>query len=260
LQLSDIDNVLWIAGALGEVILLGILLYRRTYRSFPIFFGWVSVTVLLEPTFYWLLHHLTPVVYSKVFFALTFPQFLLEAAVLVEVATNVFRPVKRSLPSWLPVLLAIAMVVIGVVGFLVAAHLNAATLSHTRAFFVLSATMAILRLVTFLLIAAVSQILGLGWRNHALQLASGLAFYAAVSLIVEIAHSHLRGGPDYSRQFFELDHLRVVGYLCSLYYWCYSFARQEAPRKEFNSKMSELLVSIGGAAKQQHSLVARKHK
>jgi len=120
--------------------------------------------------------------------------------------------------------------------------------------------MAILRLVTFICIAAVSQILGLGWRNQALVLASGFAFYAAVTLIVEIAHSHLRSGPDYSRRFFELDHLRVVGYLCSLYYWCYSFVRKEAPSKEFNSKMSELLVSMGGVTKQQQSIVARKRK
>jgi hypothetical protein len=259
-QLSDIDNVLWVASALGEFILLGTLIWRRTYRSFPVFFSWVAFVVLLEPTFYWLLNHLTPTEYAKVFFALTFPQFLLEAAVLVEIAANVFRPAKRNLPSWSPILLGIVMTVIGIGAFLVSTHLNAATLSHPRAFLVMSATMAILRLVTFICIAALSQVLGLGWKNHALQLASGFAFYAAVTLIVEIAHSHLRAGPDYSRQFFELDHLRVVGYLCSLYYWCYSFARQEAPRKEFNSKMSELLVSIAGTTKRQHSVVARKRK
>jgi len=260
LQLSDIDNVLWIAGALGEIVLLGILVYRQAYRTFPIFFGWVSLVVLLEPTFYWLLHHLSTTGYYKVFFALTFPQFLLEAAVLVEIAASIFKPAKRALPSWLPLSLVIVMTVIGGVAFTVATHLNSATLSHPRAFLVMSATMAILRLVTFICIAAVSQILGLGWRNQALVLASGFAFYAAVTLIVEIGHSHLRSGPDYSRRFFELDHLRVVGYLCSLYYWCYSFARKEAPSKEFNSKMSELLVSIGGVTKRQQSIVARKRK
>jgi hypothetical protein len=263
-QLSDIDNVLWMASALGELVLLSILIWRRTYQSFPVFFSWVAVIVLLEPTFYWLLNHLSPATYAKAFFALTFPQFLLEAAVLVEVAASVFRPAfkpaKQGLPNWFPIFVVVVMVVIGGIAFLVAAHLNAATLIHRRTFLVISATMAILRLVTFICIAACSQILGLGWKNHALQLASGLAFYAAVTLIVEIAHSHLRAGPDYSRQFFELDHLRVVGYLCSLYYWCYSFARQEAPRKEFNSKMSELLVSIAGTTKRQQTIVARKRK
>jgi hypothetical protein len=257
-QLSDIDNVLWIASAAGELVLLSILVWRRTYRTFPVFFSWVAFIFLLEPTFYWLMNHLSAAEYSKVFFALTFPQFLLEAAVLIEIAANVFRPAKRNLPSWSPLFLGIVMAVIGVAAFLVATHLNAATISHPRAFLVMSATMAILRLVTFICIAALSQVLGLGWKNHALQLASGLAFYAAVTLIVEIAHSHLRAGPEYSHQFFELDHLRVVGYLCSLYYWCYSFARQEALRKEFNTKMSEFLVSMVDTTKRQHSVVARK--
>jgi hypothetical protein len=260
MQLSDIDSALWFVSALGEFLLLLILIYRGIYRTFPVFFGWVCVVVLLEPTFYWLLYHLSATAYAKVFFALSFPQFLLEAAVLVELAASVFRPVKRSLPGWLPLSLAIVMVAIGGIAFLVATHLNDATVSHPRTFLVMSATMAILRLVTFLCIAAVSQLLSLGWRNQALVLASGFAFYAAVSLIVEIAHSHLRAGPDYSRQFFELDHFRVAGYLCALYYWCISFARKEAPKKEFNSKMSELLVSIGGTTKRQQSIVARKQK
>jgi hypothetical protein len=260
MRLSDIDNVLWIAGALGEIILLCVLIYRKVYRTFPIFFGWVSVVVLLEPTFYWLLHHLSDAVYAKVFFALTFPQFVLEAAVLVEIAGSIFKPAKRSLPSWSPFLLAILMVIIGVVAFLVATHLNSSTVAHPRAFVVMNASMAILRLATFICIAAMSQILGLGWRNQALLLASGFAFYAAVTLIVEIGHSHLRAGPDYTRQFRELDHLRVVGYLCALYYWCYSFARKEAEKKEFNSKMSELLISMSGTTKRQQSIVARKRK
>jgi hypothetical protein len=260
MQVSHLDDTLWAAGVIGELLLFGILIARRVYRTFPIFTAWLVFVILLEPTFYWLLHHASARTYYQVFFALNFPQYLLEACVLLEVAANVLQPVRKSLPKGALYFLAVLMVGIGAVGFFIAAHLNSASLAHTRSFLVLNATMAILRLVTFILIAAFSQVLGIGWRNHVLQLVSGLAFYAAVTLVVEIAHSNLRAGPDYSRQFFELDHLRVVGYLCSLYYWCYSFARQEAPRKEFNTKMSELLVSIAGTTKQQQSIVARKNR
>jgi hypothetical protein len=259
-SLSDIDNVLWAASALGELTLLGILIYRRIYRSFPVFFIWVTFIVLLEPTFFWLLHHTSARTYYRAYFALNFPQYLLEAGVLIELASHVLHNVRRSLPKGILFAVAGSMVVIGIVGFAIAAHVNASTLAHPRAFVVLNATMAILRLVTFLLLAAFSQVLGLGWKDHVLQLASGLAFYAAVTLIVELAHSHLRAGPDYASEYYMLAHFRVFGYLCSLYYWCYSFSRQEAPRKEFNSKMSELLVSIAGAAKEQHPIVVRKRK
>jgi hypothetical protein len=259
-QLSDIDNVLWVASVIGEVALLGILIWRRIYRSFPVFFIWVSFIVLLEPTFFWLLHHTSATTYYKAYFALNFPQYLLEAGVLIEIAASVIQNVRRGLPKGILYAVAGSMVVIGMIGFAIAAQVNSSTLTHPRAFVVFNTTMAILRLVTFLLLAAFSQVLGLGWKNHVLQLASGLAFYAAVTLIVEIAHSHLRAGPDYANQYYMLAHFRVCGYLCSLYYWCYSFARQEAPRKEFNSKMSELLVSLSGTTKTQHSIVARKRK
>jgi hypothetical protein len=256
MQALSLDSALWLAGILGEVLLLAILLMRRAYRTFPVFVVWVSVTILLEPVFYWLANHLTHETYLKAFFALSFPQFLLELGVLVEIAVNVLRPVNKALPRGILIFLAVAVVVVGIVGFFFTAHLNAATLAHPRPYFVMSTTMAILRLVTFLLIAALSQVLGIGWKNHVLQLASGLAFYAAVTLIVELAHSNLRAGPDYAHQFYALDHFRVIGYLCALSYWCYSFARKEAPRKEFSPQMAQFLVSIGGSAK-RHSVAAR---
>jgi hypothetical protein len=252
----SLDSAFLLAGILGELILLGILLYRRAYKAFPVFTLSVSVNLLLEPVFYLLAHRLTHDAYLHAFFALSFPQFLLELAVLVEIAINVLRPVNRSLPNGILIFFASAAIIAGIVGFFFAAHLSAATLSHPRPYILMSTTMAILRLVTFLLIAALSQLLGIGWRNHVLQLASGLAFYAAVTLIVELAHSSLRAGPDYARQFIALDHFRVLGYLCSLTYWCYSFARKEAPRKEFSPQMAQLLVSISGSAK-RHSVAAR---
>ena len=104
----SLDSALWLAGILGELILLGILLKRRAYRTFPVFTVWVSVTILLEPVFYLLANHLSQGTYLKVFFSLSFPQFLLELAVLVEIAINVFKPVNRSLPNGILIFFAVA--------------------------------------------------------------------------------------------------------------------------------------------------------
>jgi hypothetical protein len=256
MQVLSLDSALWIAGVVGEVVLLSILIARKAYRTFPVFVAWISFSVLLEPVYYWLVHHLSPDTYLKVYFGLNFPQYLVELGVLVEIAVNVLRPVNKALPKAILYFLAFGTVIIGIVAFLFTRHLSAATLANPRSLTVITTTMAILRLVTFLLIAALSQVLGLGWKNHVLQLASGLAFYSAVTLIVELAHSSLRAGPDYSHQFTALEHFRVLGYLCSLTYWCYSFARKEAPRKEFSPQMAQLLVSISGSTK-RHSVAAR---
>lgn len=254
---SSISEIFWGAAVAGETLLVLILLARRSYRTFPVFFSWAAFTLVLEPTFYWLMGHTSESTYSRIFFALNFPQYLLEAGVLMEIAVNVINPAKRSLLRGMLFGFAGAMFLIVIAGFLVSAHANDATLHHTRSVVVINTTMAILRLVTFLLIAGSSQLLGLNWKNHVLQLASGLAFYAVVSLIVEIGHSHLRGGPTYNDSYIALDQLRMGGYLCTLYFWCYAFAKKEAPRKEFSPQMTKILVSLSGSTKRQRAVLAR---
>lgn len=257
MHLSGIDTALWLAGVAGEVLLVLVLLYRRSYRTFPLFFSWVSFVLLLEPTFYWLVHHSSAATYYRVFFVLNFPQYILEIGVLVEIALNIVSPVRKLLPRNIILGFAVAVVVIAGAGFLIAARINAATLSDPRLFTVVNTTMAILRLTTFLLIAAFSQLLGLSWKNHILQLTSGLAFYSVVALIVELAHSHLRAGPSYYSSYVALDHLRIGGYLCALYFWCYVFAKKEAPRKEISPQMAKILVSLSGSTKRQRAVLAR---
>jgi hypothetical protein len=257
MHLSPVDTALWLAGVAGEALLVGVLFFRRSYRSFPVFFSWILFILLLEPTFYWLLIHSSAATYYKVFFALNFPQYLLEAGVLAEIALNVLRPVRQAISRTLLLVFAAAMLLIAIVGLLAAAHLNAATLADPRSFVVINMTMAILRLALFLAIAGFSQLLGISWKNHVLQIASGLAFYAIVSLIVELAHSQLRGGPAYSASYQALVHLRIGGYLCTLYFWCYAFAKKEAPRKEFSPQMAQILVSLTGSTKRQRAVLAR---
>lgn len=257
MHVTGIDTVLWLAGVAGEFFLVLILLVRRGYRTFPIFFSWICVVLLLEPTFYWLLLHTSQTTYYRIFFALNFPQYLLEVGVLAEIALSVIRPVRKTLSRGLLITFGSSMAVIVAIGFLAAAHANSVTLVDPRSFIVVNTTMAILRLATFILIAGFSQLLGLNWKNHVLQLASGLAFYAVVTLIVELAHSHLRAGPDYASNYYALEHLRVGGYLCALYFWCYAFAKKEASRKEFSPQMTNFLVSISGSTKRQQAVLAR---
>ncbi len=263
MHISGIDGVLWIVGIAGELLLLLILITRRLYRIFPLFTAFIFWALLSDPLLFIILrahHYAFTKIYYQTYFASNVLQYALEIGVLGEIAANVLRPTRSHLTRRILPVLWGCMLGIGVAAFLLAAYLNAATLTHTRAFIVLDTTVAILRLVTFLLITAFSQILGLGWRNHVLQLASGLAFYATVTLIVGLAYSYLRATPDYVAKFREFAQLGILGYLCALYYWCYSFARQEAPRKEFSPQMAQLLVSIAGSTKRQRSVLARSRE
>jgi hypothetical protein len=254
---SILDNVFWGAGFFGEMLLGCFLIARKTYRIFPFFTIWVLLNVLCELVSYFFIRTASTQTYAIV----DFTQFLLlsitELGVLGEIAVNVIRPARRELTNQILLAFLLAVLIFGVGGFLFAAHANAATLAHPRTVFVVNSTLAILQLLTFLLIAGFAQLLGLGWKNRALQIASGLAFYAAVSLIATSMQNNLHGGPDYYVKYHSLSQFIVASYLCSLYYWCFAFARKEAPRKEFSPQMAQFLVSISGSTKTHPAVVSR---
>jgi len=259
MHLVSLENDLWLAGIAGELLLLAILFLRRSYRDFPIFCAYLAWLLISDPlllVLYWQ-HGVSGTLYYRTYLTFNCIQYAIELAVLFEIAANVLQPAKRLIHKKMLAGTAIFIALGALVAFLIAAELNASTLAHSRIFQVTNATMAILRLTVFILIAGFSQILGLNWKNHVLQLTSGLAFYAVVTLIVELVHSHLRAGPAYSYNYYALEHLRVGGYLCTLYFWCYAFAKKEAPRKEFSPQMTKILVSISGSTKRQRAVLAR---
>jgi len=261
MHFTSIDDYLWACGTCGELLLLVILIFRSSYRSFPIFTSYIAWLTISDPLLMLVLssqHGVAGQLYYRASFAFNLIQYSIEILVLFEIASVVFKPVFQGVDNRQSLLLGIAIVsAIGITAFLLTADINSATLAHPRTYIVVNTSMAILRLAVFILIAGFSQLLGLSWKNHVLQLTSGLAFYAAVTLLVELGHSHLRAGPNYARDYYALDHLRIGGYLCALYFWCYAFAKKEAPRKEFSPQMAKFLVSISGSAKRQRSVLAR---
>ena len=260
MHLSGIDGALWIFGNVGQILLLAILIFRGSHKVFPVFTAYIIWLTVSDPLLILLLTlHLSPTshLYYRTFSVFSAVQYALELAVLAEIALEVLRPASQKLSRNILFFLLGVMVLVATIAFLFTAYINSATLAHPRTYMVVTTTVAILRLAAFLLIAGFSQLLGLNWKNHVLQLTSGLAFYAVVTLIVELAHSHLRAGPDYARQFIALDHLRIGGYLCTLYFWAYAFAKKEAPRKEFSPQMTKILVSLSGSTKRQGAVLAR---
>lgn len=262
MPILSLDNALWVLGAVGEFLLLGILCWQRQYRIFPVFTAltfWLAITDPILMLVIATKHPVSSPFYLQAYYAVSCVEYLLELLVLVEIAANVIRPVRKSLPRSILFMLMAVMSVVGLAAFIMAAQFNSQSHIHLRIFLIADTTVAILRLTTFLIILGFSQVVGLGWKNHLLQLASGLAFYAAVRLVGELAQSHLRVGPDYWREYTIWGRLQLMGYLCALFYWCWSFARQEAPRKEFSPQMTHFLVSISGAAKRQKAALVRSH-
>jgi hypothetical protein len=115
-------------------------------------------------------------------------------------------------------------------------------------------------IVIFLLIASFSQVLGLSWKNHVLQLATGFAFYSIVELVMELMQSQLHAGPGYASSFRFWGRVEIVGYVGTVFFWCYAFLKKEAPRKEFSPQMQKILVQLSGNAKRQTAVLARSRE
>lgn len=260
MHVSGLDNVLWISGIVGALLLLMILISRQLYKAFPILAILVAWNAICDPLLvmvaYWhngqFSHY-----YFQTYYLFEICDYALQLGVLLEIAANVIRPVGQAFTKKLLFGLVGAMLLIGIGAFLFAARVSPSPFTYHRVFLVIDTAIAVLKLLVFLLIAGFSQVLGLSWKNYVLQLATGLAFYSIVGLIAELARNQLHAGPNYYASYQWWGRFEVIGYLCTLSFWCYAFVKKEAPRKEFSPQMAKILVSLSGSTKRQHTVLAR---
>lgn len=234
-------------GAVLEAAVIAVMVWRRTYRSLPVFFFYIvwgvagdsAILILRSVAHYERLYPFEIQIYIDSVF-----QYL----VVIELAWSTLRPIRRSLPGGfllgISLLIAAAAVLAWPLSsmretpgyplpFLVALHAQ-------RAF-------AILRILFFLVLAAGSHILRIGWHDREFQVATGLGFYSLVSLAGALVHSHQSFGWHY----YYVDAAVACSYLLSLVYWILSFAQPEAVRREITPEMRHFLEGMAGVLRQQ---------
>jgi hypothetical protein len=243
--MMSLDNALWLVGILIETAVLGLLLYRRVWRTMPVFCVYCAWVLLVNAGLYAAIRFF-PGVYLTAYLVESAIDSALQFGVLVELVWSVLRPLRASLSR------RALLVVGGVVLALGAAIWPFAVIPgfynwspQWHILIRLEQTTAILRVLFFLVLAGGSQLLSIGWRDRELQVATGLGFYSMVSLAVAMLHTHLTTRVQYGR----LNQIEVAGYLCSLLYWVFSFAQQEAERREFSPQMQHLLLAVAGSAR-----------
>jgi len=187
----SLDNSLWIGGIAAEILVLGLLLYRRAWKTLPIFCAFCAWELLSDAGDYAILRFF-PASYLTTYLVQSVVDAALQLGVLVELAWSVLRPLRASLSSralWLPAVL-IAVVGAAIWPFSGIQEI-AGQSSLMRNLVHLVQTVSILRVLLFLLLAGCSQLLSIGWRDRELQIATGLGFYSLVSLAVTMARFHL---------------------------------------------------------------------
>jgi hypothetical protein len=258
------ENVVLITAVALEATLLIALLRRDLGRVYPSFFLYLCFNLLEDPSGL-AIRVFSSHLYDQFYFVATVLDYVLQLLVLWEMARNVFRPTKKLIgtPLRKPAFLLICIAAVCIVFVVGGPHLSPA-LSRSVSFGTLeplivriSLVLAVLKILLFVALAAFAQFLGIGWRNHVLQLATGFAFYGAISLSVQLSSSHLPAGPLYLQHIITLNTVQAAAYLATLLFWIWAFSRNDAPRKDFTPQMQEVLVTIAQSAKRTRLAVTR---
>jgi len=243
-----LDNAVLFAGLVAEAAVIGLLLYRRVWRTLPIFCFYLVWGVLSDLVSSEVRH--TAGIYSHAYLitylTIQILDSALQFAVLIELGWSILRPLRASLSSRALIFVVLLIVALGAAIWPFAnVHGMAGTSEAWRNIVRLQQTTSILRVLFFLLLAGSSQLLSIGWRDRELQIATGLGFYSLVSLAVDMLRQHQAFGPKYA----AWNQLLAVSYFCSLLYWIFSFAQQEAERREFTPQMQNFLLAVAGTAR-----------
>ena len=242
----NIDDVIWYASLATQASLIGLLFYRRIWRTLPVFCAYCVWDVVSN-----LIVRYTGQYFGKNYFELYFAQAVLDSAllfcVLVEVAWSVLRPLRSSLPRSSLVLVVVLILVAGAAiwPFTALPGLAHATSRMGQIYTQLEQTSSILRVLFFLVLAGGSQLLSIGWRDRDLQVATGLGIYSIVSLTIAVLATHQTTATEYA----HLARFEAATYICCLVYWAFSFVQKEAERREFTPQMRSFLLAAAGAAR-----------
>jgi hypothetical protein len=240
----------YLIGLIAEISLFVVLLVRKQYKTFPVFTLSIGVGLLGDIVTVVLMTTSTRQTMQSVDFGLLPLEYLLDLTVLLEISSNVLRPVRTSLPRGAVRAFVIAVIISVLGGIALADHFGNSGNKIQDFKVPLDLTVGLLRMIIFAATAGFAQLLGIGWRDKVLQLATGLAFYSAVDLVVSlVAH--------YSGDSKDLEAMRMIALTFQLIFFVWVFTTKEVRRKEFSPQMEQFLVTLAGRAKLARTALVR---
>ena len=245
-RLVNLNNLPWLAYIAVESALVGILIYRRVWKSLPVFCLYCAWDILSNVALLFLGTY-SYSTYFRAYFAQTIGDTAFQVCVLVELTWSLLRPLRSSISRSALLFISLAILLIAALIWPFAAFSSLAHVANKQWLILaqLQHTLALLRILFFLVLAAGSQLLSISWRDRELQVATGLGFISIVSLGVTIAQAR-QSTPE---QYAHLEQITVLAFICSLIYWAISFMQKEAERQEFTPQMQKVLLAVAGAAR-----------
>ena len=252
--LQALDLLIGIIGLVAEIVLLAVLLVRRQYISFPLFTVYVAFNLFSDLSVVAVAAAYPMGAASALAFLLLPCQYLLDLGVLFEIGCKVLRPGRPGrtvLPSG-SLRVFVGLIVVALVwGTLLAWHFQNSGNKLLEIKRPLDLIDGFLRMLLFAAIAGFAQVLGIGWKDKVLQLATALSFSSAIGLVVSLTVRH-------DAKFSDLDPIRGLAYLFQLVFLVWAFTTKELPRREFSPQMERFLVTLAVQAKVARSALSAR--
>jgi hypothetical protein len=250
MSLQALFGTFTVLAVIAEISLLIVLIVRRQYKTFPVFTMYVAFGLLGDLLIGTLAIVCPPHIVRSMVFGLMPLQYLLELGILLEIAWNVLRPVHTSLPKGSLRAFGVMLTLALLGGVFLAWHFGNTGNQIQDVQVPLDMVVGLLRMLIFVATAAFAQLLGIGWKNKVLQLATALSFYSAVSLIVSLVER-------YSGRSQDLDGFVTVASALELAFLVWAFTTKEVRRREFSPQMEQFLVTLAGRAKLARTALVR---
>jgi hypothetical protein len=174
--------VLWFAHPVLQAALVGILLWRKLYRTFPIFFSYVAFQIVVFGALFPLHSERFYTIFYYTYWSTTAVSAILGFFVIHELFQDVFRPYHtlRDLGS---VLFKWAALVMLLVAGVVAASTASATEEPLRTgIMTLERSVRVVQCGLILFLLVFSRYLGTNWRQKSFGIALGFGAFASVEL------------------------------------------------------------------------------
>ena len=242
MKVSLLDNALWAASFIGNIVLFLILLFRGRWRQFPVFTILIGYYALEAIALFFVYRHGEFHLYLLTYWFTFALDILLQIALILDVARIVLRPTGTWVQD-----ARLGFFVWGLIGAFVAMGLTFAVHPSTprsidawgiRAYLFTS----LLFCELFLAMMLAAQRLGLVWRNHVMGLGQGLTAWVLVSAMVDVAHSYY--GSAQHNDFNTLEHIRTLAYIGAVIYWIITFSLPEPERRPLSEEMQKYLVAL----------------
>ncbi len=240
MDLSALDRTLWATTFIGHVALLCVLLLRGRWRAFPVFTILIGFVTARTIALFLLYRSGLHVWYARVYWWADVADFVLQLALVLEIARVVLRPTGtwvRDARRFFLLVGSAGAVLAAILAWGVAPPgLPIKEVWEVRAS--LSTSLVTCELVVAMGLSAAR--LGLGWRNHVSVLAQGLGAWALVAAFVDGIQSYVGAAAHFA----TLDHVRILVYCFTLIYWTFQLWFPEPARRPISPEMRDYILAL----------------